>query len=311
MRGVRATLRWRVGGVERRPWRVGVCGTSCRGRSRRTPTVCGPARPTGRAGVRGERSFVHPVLEGLACFALPLVAEALESRFASVRDDGDVQLGQGGSVREKDRVRLLSLPTTRDGLPAHQAVSSPCRPVMVRSGTMLAVRTAAPRESEVVQAAGAVAQRALGDLGEQSRGADPGAPRDARTTRRAIAGRSRPVRWPRRRVRGNDESGRHDPGRWSDIYSWAEDLGTRGRTEHDTTSREGEAPGYGGRESRARTTRRESRPGSGMRHVAGCRSQTTERQEPERAGGMVFDGCPHSLSTGTPQNGQRISEPRS
>lgn len=118
--------------------------------------------------VRSERSLAHPVFEGLAGVALSVVAKTLEPGTASVREDSDVQLGQGGGVREEDRVGLPALPTTRDALPVHQAVRAACRPVMARSGTMLTVGASAPGESEVVQAAGAVAQRPLGDLGEQS-----------------------------------------------------------------------------------------------------------------------------------------------
>jgi ribosome-binding protein aMBF1 (putative translation factor) len=117
--------------------------------------------------VGGERPFACPVLESLSRFALPLIPEPLEPSGPRVGDDGDVQFGQRAGVREKDRVWLLALTATRYGLAAHQTVSASCRPVIVRCRALLTVGATATRQAEVVQAARAIAQRPLGDLGEQ------------------------------------------------------------------------------------------------------------------------------------------------
>jgi hypothetical protein len=69
---------------------------------------------------------------------------------ASVREDSDVQLGQCGGVCEKDLVWLLALSAPWDGFSTYQAVSAACRPVMVRSGAVLPIRTVAPGQAEVV-----------------------------------------------------------------------------------------------------------------------------------------------------------------
>ncbi len=70
-------------------------------------------------------------------------------------------------MREEDRVRLLALPAPGCGVSPHQAVRAPGRPMMVRRGPPLTIGAAASRQSEVVQAPCAVAQRALRDTGEQ------------------------------------------------------------------------------------------------------------------------------------------------
>lgn len=68
---------------------------------------------------------------------------------------------------KKDGVRHVSLPATRQRLTAHQGVRAAGWPVMVRCRAAFAIRTAAPGQPQLMQAAGAVAQRALGNLGKQ------------------------------------------------------------------------------------------------------------------------------------------------
>ncbi len=119
--------------------------------------------------VGGEGALLRPVLERLACFALPPVDRKLKASRGCAGGERDVQLGQRRRMREEHRVGGLALTAARQWLPAHQAVSAPCRPVMVRRRPALPVGAAAPSEPEIVQPAGAVAQRPLGYVGEQPR----------------------------------------------------------------------------------------------------------------------------------------------
>jgi hypothetical protein len=128
-----------------------------------------PVLPIGEHDRRigGERSLLARVLERLARLALPAVRPQGQPGGRCLGGDRDVQLGECGSVREEDRVGPFALPSPRYGVAAHQAVRSPCGPVVVGGGAVLAVGAAAPGQPEVVQAACAVAQGALGNVGEQ------------------------------------------------------------------------------------------------------------------------------------------------
>jgi hypothetical protein len=78
-----------------------------------------------------------------------------------------VQLGEPFGVVEELRVRLRPLPTPGDRLAPHEGIRGTRRPVVERSGSLIAVGTASPEQTETGQAFAAVAKRSCGCVGEQ------------------------------------------------------------------------------------------------------------------------------------------------
>lgn len=119
--------------------------------------------------VRCERAPAAGVLERLAGGGLAAVVEQREPRGRRVERDRDVQLGEGGGVREKQRVGLAALTASGKRVAVHHAVGSTRGPVVVGRRAAFAVGPRATHQAEIVQAARAVAQRALADIGQQPR----------------------------------------------------------------------------------------------------------------------------------------------
>jgi hypothetical protein len=101
-------------------------------------------------------------------------ASPLALELVQVQTDGrrlhaeqHVQLGEPFGVMEELRVRLRPRTTTRDRLAPHERIRGTSRPVVERSGSLIAIGTATTDKTEVGQAFGAVAKRSCGCVGEE------------------------------------------------------------------------------------------------------------------------------------------------
>ncbi len=78
-----------------------------------------------------------------------------------------VQLGEAFGVVEELRVRLRPLPATRNRLATHERIRGAGRPVMERSGSLVAIGAAPTEKTLTGETFAAVAKSSCGCVGEQ------------------------------------------------------------------------------------------------------------------------------------------------
>ena len=195
----------------------------------------------GSTSRRGRAPALCRCFERLPRFALPMVPCIVSPAVGASVKSATYSSVSAAACARKSRVRLLCAP--RRAGPARRASGSQ-RAVSASDGSAQIPGRgrggcARPARARAGGACGSEAC-ARGSRGTAAR-ADPGAPRGARTRRRAGGGRARPSA-AAGITSEDDEAARHDPGRRS-IRSHGQKTWARGRPEHNATNREGKSPG--------------------------------------------------------------------